>query len=194
MALTNIRCLKDRFLWAFRNALPKGRRTNETGFGIERADNGGAFAQIAAPGPFAGTGITTYIDATVAVGNSYVYRIRAMNGLAGSAYTNQVTVSIVAAPAGAPSGLTATAAKITGNPTQDRVTLNWVDNSTNETGFTIRRATNAAFTGATQYNVAANTRTYQQKVSRSVTYYYQVRANNSAGSTAWSNVAIVTTP
>ncbi len=167
--------------------------TNETGFEVERADNGGAFVTIASPGPRANTGTTNFTDTAVAIGNSYVYRVRAMNGLAGSAYTNQVTVNVVAPP-NPPSGLTATATRNTRSSSQDTVRLNWVDNSNNETGFTIQRATNAAFTGATSYNVGANTTTYSQTTSRGVTYYYQVRANNSGGPSGWSLPASVLTP
>ena len=53
--------------------------TNETGFVVQRSDNGGAFATIATPAANAGTGTVTYIDATVLAGNTYVYQVYAVN-------------------------------------------------------------------------------------------------------------------
>ena len=69
--------------------------TNETGFEIERSVNGGAFIQIATNGARTGTGSVSYTDITVSAGNSYVYRVRAMNGATlASAYSNTATVLI----------------------------------------------------------------------------------------------------
>ncbi len=86
----------------------------------------------------------------------------------------------------APSRLTATAASGT------QVNLVWTDNSTNETGFKIERATDSGFTqnltlvtttaaGVTSYSntaLAANT-----------TYYYRVRATNAGTDSTNSNTA-----
>ena len=67
--------------------------------------------------------------------------------------------------------------------------LNWIDNSNNETGFTIQRATNAAFTaGLNTVTVAANTTTLTQTgLDRNRAYYYRIRANNGAIFSAWVN-------
>jgi len=169
--------------------------TNETGFVVERSDNGGAFVQIAAPGLRTNTGSVTYTDTAVAVGNTYQYRVNAVNAAGPSAYSGVVTVSITTAPAlpAAPSNLTATATRGFFGAT---VNLTWSDNSTDETGFTIQRATDAAFTnGLNTTTVAANTTTRQQTfLPRGVTYYYRVRATNSVGPSEWSNVVQVTTP
>ncbi|HSA97311.1 MAG TPA: hypothetical protein VLJ16_14770, partial [Acidobacteriota bacterium] len=62
--------------------------TNETGFSIERSDNGGPFVPVAAPGPNNNTGPVTYTDAAVAGGVSYSYQVRAVNGTLFSAYSN----------------------------------------------------------------------------------------------------------
>ena len=79
----------------------------------------------------------------------------------------------------APSGFTAVNGP-NGNGNSRSVILNWADTSSNETGFTIQRATNAAFTaGLNTANVAANIITLTQTgLSRNTTYYYRIRANN----------------
>ena len=101
---------------------------------------------------------------------------------ASATQSTTVTSSLPAAP----SGLTA---RVSGmNP--PKVTLNWVDNSANETGFTIQRATNATFTaGLTTFTTAANVITYNDAtVVRGTRYYYRVRAFNGSGTSAFSNV------
>ena len=168
--------------------------TNETGFVVERATNGGAFVQITAPGPRNNRGNVTYSDTTVAAGNTYAYRVKAVRGAVSSAFSNTASVTVPNVPA-APSGLTATTARV--SVLFDSVSLKWVDNANNETSFTVQRSKNASFTSnlVTVNNVAANSVTYTQTgVPRRTTYYYRVRATNGAGPSAWSNVVSVTTP
>ena len=168
--------------------------TNETGFVVERATNGGAFVQITAPGPRYSTGNVTYRDTTVAAGNTYAYRVKAVRGAVSSAFSNTASVTVPNVPA-APSGLTATTVRVSAS--SDSVSLKWVDNANNETSFTVQRSRNASFTSnlVTVNNVAANSVTYTQTgVPRRTTYYYRVRATNGAGPSAWSNVVRVTTP
>ena len=164
---------------------------NETGFVLERSVNGGAFLQIATPGPRVGTGSMAYTDTAVSLGNTYRYRVRAVNAFGSSAYSNTVTVNT---PPSAPTGLAGSAVRITGNVLQDRVTLNWTDTANNETGFQIQRALAASFLLPTTFNVGANVTTFQQNVSRILNYYYRVRAVNATGNSAWSNVIFVDTP
>ena len=86
----------------------------------------------------------------------------------------------------APSNLVATAVSST------QINLTWTDNATNETGFTIQRATNAAFTnGLNTITLNAANQTVYINTGRqpNTTYYYRVRAFNAVGPSAWSNVA-----
>jgi hypothetical protein len=87
-----------------------------------------------------------------------------------------------AAPA-APSNLTLTA------PQQSRITLNWTDNSSNETSFIVERSLSQT-SGFTQIGtVGANVRTFNDNtVARRTTYFYRVKAVNGAGSSTYSNV------
>jgi FtsP/CotA-like multicopper oxidase with cupredoxin domain len=66
--------------------------TNETGFVIQRSDNGGSFFTLSTIGPRYSTGNVYYYDNTVTPNNSYTYRVAAVNGAALSAYSNRVNV------------------------------------------------------------------------------------------------------
>jgi len=167
--------------------------TNETGFVIERSVNRGAFTQLAVVGPKRETGTVRYTDTAVTVGNTYAYRVMAVNGPVQSAYSNTATVVVSAIPA-APSNLTASAVR---SGSTVRVTLRWTDNSIDETSFTIQRSTNSTFTNNlfTINNVPPNIASYTQtSVPRQRTFYYRIRALNAAGASAWSNAASVRTP
>jgi hypothetical protein len=96
----------------------------------------------------------------------------------------------------APSNLSGTAFR-QGNGPNTRISLTWVDNANNETGFTIQRATNAGFTaGVVNTNVGANTTAYTTgNLPRNTTYWFRIRANNNVtGPSAWSDVFSITTP
>ncbi len=87
---------------------------------------------------------------------------------------------ILAVPPLAPSGLTATLGGPIANP---HVVLNWADNSHNETGFSIERATGAGpWTPLTTVGVNVTTFT-DTTVVRRTTYHYRVIANNVVGYT-----------
>jgi hypothetical protein len=75
-----------------------------------------------------------------------------------------------------------------------QVTLNWTDNSPNETGLTIERSTDGkTFTpvGSVGTDIATFT---DGGLNGSTTYFYQVLATNGAGSSKPSDRASVTTP
>lgn len=134
--------------------------SNEDGFKIERSIDGGAFSQI----DTVVANTTTYLDPGLS-GAMYTYRVRAYNnGGDNSNYSNASTVTIVPAP----SNLTAVA-------TGSAVTLNWIDNANNETGFRIEVATGAG-SFVQIATVSANTTTYQNLPLSPNTYSYRVRA------------------
>jgi hypothetical protein len=166
--------------------------TTETGFLVERcsfvapAPPCTIFAQIAAAPAHSKTGTTTYVDATVLPGNSYLYRVAAVNGSGTSAYATLAAAVVVPSIPTAPSGFTVAAVKASGK--NYTATLTWKDNSSNETGFTIQRATNLQFTtGLTTFTAAANATTLTQTITSNTTYYYRIQANNIGGSSAWVN-------
>jgi FtsP/CotA-like multicopper oxidase with cupredoxin domain len=166
--------------------------TDETGFVVARATDGGTFVPIATPPERNNTGVVTYVDTGVAPGHSYQYRVTAVNGGGSSAETTSGLAGVPAVPP-APSNLTGSAAA-TNNKAS--VALSWTDNSLDETGFTLQRATDAAFTaGLSTSTLAANAVAETQTgLSRGTTYHYRIAAFNLGGASAWSNVFSVTTP
>jgi hypothetical protein len=96
-------------------------------------------------------------------------------------------LDIVTAPA-APGNLTAIV-----NQSPLYVSLQWVDNSTNEIGFIIEKEA-AADTYIVIDTVNAGVTSYQDSDVTIMTYRYRVKAFNSAGSSAYSNIAEVIVP
>jgi hypothetical protein len=92
----------------------------------------------------------------------------------------------------APSGLGATPASATS------VNLTWTNNATNQTGFHLDRATDAGFTtNLITENLPASPHSFTDTTTGLApgnTFYYRLRAYNSAGDSGNSNVASVTIP
>jgi hypothetical protein len=158
---------------------------NESGFKVERSLHGTSpFTEIAS----VGANVTSYLASGLEPGTAYGYRVRAYNGAGNSGYSNTaVTNTYQVAPA-APSGLTATAVS------SSRIDLTWADNSGNENGFRIQRSLSAT-SGFTQIATrAANATSYSSTgLAADTTYYYRVKAYNSAGNSGYSNTASATT-
>ena len=94
---------------------------------------------------------------------------------------DMMRAQVVAVAPNAPTDLVATAQR---GPR--RVVLTWTDNSLNETGFTIQRATDALFTTGLRMlaTVGENIVTYtDNNVAARTTYYYRVMAINVVGDT-----------
>jgi predicted phage tail protein len=135
----------------------------------------------------------TYVDTTVTVPNTYLYRVKAMSGTVSSlAYTNTASVSVSSVVV-APTSVTVTFLKDPAPATTYTATLNWTHpGNTNLVSFTILRASNATFTRNlnTFTTPLATDRTTTQTLNPNTTYYYRVRANYSiGGSSAWTNAS-----
>ncbi|WP_440950678.1 hypothetical protein [Methanosphaerula subterraneus] len=173
--------------------------TTETGFVIQRATDAG-FTN--SPTTFTVAANTkTYTDTTAAQATQYFYRVLARN-LVGDTVTpgfptqaGDSAWSNTASPGGAtpaptaPTGVTATAARVNNN--FDRVTLTWTDTSTTETGFRIQQATDSGFTA----NVVTGTvgadivRFRTLNLPLNTNYYFRVQSFNAGGASAWVNAA-----
>ena len=152
--------------------------SNETGFVVERSDNGGAFSVL----DTLGIDTMSYVDSTILPGNAYTYQVKA-TGSVDSAYSNQASVNVPALPA-APSDLSTT------NVTETSLTLNWVNNELVNPvdGFNVQIATDSGFSvGLQEFTVAGDVTSLDfTGLTPGTTYYFQVAAFNLGGSSAWS--------
>ena len=159
---------------------------NEEQFQIQR-DSGSGFQGIAS----VGADSTAFSDSGLDPVAEYTYRIRATNSTGASEWTGGVSATTDAPPVqapAAPSGLTAT------TQNADQIDLSWSDTSDNEEEFEIQRKEGVGGTYAQVATLSASTTGYQDTALDSdTTYYYRVRAVNSAGSSNWSNEADDTT-
>ncbi|MBC7363342.1 MAG: SBBP repeat-containing protein [Candidatus Aminicenantes bacterium] len=158
----------------------------ETGFRLEKKTENSSWSVLAT----LAANVTSYSDTSVVENTTYTYRVFAFNDSGDSASSNEETVTTPALtiPA-APSDLVAQAMSAS------QVRLSWVDNSYNEDGFKVERKTGEAGTWA-QVGVASadSTSFLDNSVSELTTYYYRIKAYNSAGDSSYSNEAMVTTP
>jgi hypothetical protein len=89
----------------------------------------------------------------------------------------------------APSGLGITATS------SSSISLNWTDNSNDETSFVVQRSTTTGTGFTTIATLGANITSYIDNtgLTASTTYFYQVFATNAAGNSGFSNEANATT-
>lgn len=163
---------------------------NEDGFKIERCQGSGCtnFTQVAQ----VVANMSAYQDTGRTAGTTYSYRVRAFNGSGDSGYSNTATATTYAPPQppAAPSNLSATAVS------SSQIDLSWRDNSGNESGFRIERCagsptcTNFAEIATVSSNV---TKYSNAGLARRTTYRYRVRAYNTGGNSAYSNLKAATT-
>jgi len=91
-------------------------------------------------------------------------------------------------PLAAPTGLTASMVSASS------LSLNWVDNSADETGFEIERSLDGV-TFASAASLGANTTTFSPtELAAATTYYFRVRSLRGSTRSTYSNVASATTP
>ena len=162
---------------------------DESGFKVERSGNGVDFTAIAT----LGAGTTSFADNGVVARSSYYYRVRAYNGAGNSGYSNTASVTTPAVPASAPAQPTSVSAK---NDADGSATVAWVDASTNETSFEVRRekwdTKRSVWTGLTTVGIVPSGVTSLDDLSGNGTYRYLVRALNSGGASGLAGPAAVT--
>ena len=162
-------------------------QTNETGFIIQRSTDGVNYTQVGTAPARANTGSVTFIDTTVALNNTYYYRVASTSAAGQSPFSN-VAVITVGVPA-APSNLQAAPFRV-GN--RERVDLTWTDNANNEANFTIQWSADPNFlTGVSSATVAANSISYTTGLIARQPWNFQIRANNVLGSSGWATLLAV---
>lgn len=158
---------------------------NETLFEIESSPDGiGSWVLQQS----VGANFTAIYVTGLSASTLYFFRIRAVNALAQSGYSNTTSGATFSAPIVNPSGLTAVAASATS------INLNWVDNSDNETGFEIERSLTGIGAWPLLTTVGANVTSYSDtSLTPATLYHYRVRAVNATVQSGYSNEASDTT-
>jgi titin len=155
---------------------------DETGFNIQMATDIGFTANLQTLP--AGMNATSLPVTGLTPSTTYYFRVEAFNAGGTSGWSVPLTVTTLApvTPPLAPSAMT------TANNTLTSITLNWMDNSNNEEGFTVQIATNNAFTNGLQsVNVGTNVTSWDfTGLTSNTKYYFRVRAFNTAGTSAWA--------
>ncbi len=154
----------------------------ETAYRLERkTGTSGTWGEIATLEP----NVMSYSDTGLAAPVTYVYRVRAANPAGSSTYSNEASATTLIPPS-APTNLTASTVSAT------RILLIWEDRSDNEWEFQIERKTDAGGTWAPIATAPANAIIYADNVTTTTGLFYRVRAVSGAGSSGYSNEAMVT--
>jgi hypothetical protein len=145
---------------------------NEVNFQVERSSGAEAFTQIGTPTA------ATFSDTDVAPLGSYIYRVRAVNAVGASPYSNHLSVTVPTELPDAPTGLFATLINA------NRIDLAWNDNSDNEDGFRIERQVDGGAFVLFDLQLPNAEATIDLSVAPGVTYVYRVVAFNVLGDSA----------
>jgi hypothetical protein len=164
------------------------------GFVLERnpdAFNASAFGEVSLQAP---PTARRFIDTNrVLSGQSYTYRVRAINRL-GTTLSNERTVTSQATVPNAPSSLAASAV-LAGASGEGAFTLTWQRNSTDEDGFLVERKLSTQ--GAGSFAVVGGTAKGQTIIDQVIqgdpntTYDYRIIAYNQFGNSTASNTVSV---
>ena len=166
----------------------KDNSGNESGFQIYRKIGSGSWSRIKT----VGSNVTSFTNTGLSAATLYSYRVRAQNADGTSAYSNEVSAKTPSTSSSstpnAPSSLSATVLS------SSSIELRWKDNSSNETGFKIYRKIGS---GSWKWikTVGANVTSFKNtSLSAGTLYSYRMRAENSAGNSAYSNEVSAKTP
>jgi fibronectin type 3 domain-containing protein len=155
---------------------------DESGFKIARSKDGATYFSLTTTEENA----TSFQDQNLEPGTRYSYRLSATsdNGDSAAATATATTLSLPVAPL-APSGLLAIAAS------SSQIDLRWVDNSNNETGFTVERWTNNGPYTHLVTTVPNETRYSDVTASAGASHRYRIYATNNGTNSGYSIEAVV---
>lgn len=148
--------------WTFNDADP-------TNFKVYRSTNASTGFTLVAT--LAGSE-RSYIDATITKNTNYYYKVATV-GTCGETLSPASYFGFAPDIPAKATGLT-----VVPNAANNAFTINWTDNSNNETGFIVERSIQGQ-AGVTNFNVAANITTFtDNSVLTCVNYFYTIRAKN----------------
>jgi hypothetical protein len=164
------------------NAIISGLGNSAFGFSLSGGASAGTFGTVTESST-KGTYTTAFTGTTIGTASTVTIKV------SGVTLTSQPTITVNAASGSptAPSNLSFnTSAALASS---SHLSLQWTDNSSNETSFLIDRSTDGTnFTQIT--SVGANVTTYKDvNLAPGTKYYYRVRASNANGNSAYTNVA-----
>ncbi|WP_312075788.1 LamG-like jellyroll fold domain-containing protein [Chryseobacterium sp.] len=94
-----------------------------------------------------------------------------------------------------PTQLAFTNALTSGTPAVSSLTVNWVDNATNETNYVLERSTGNANNFAVIATLPANTTNYNETgLTPNTQYFYRVKATNATDSSVYGSASVTTPP
>ncbi len=97
---------------------------------------------------------------------------------------SRINISVTVCGPAAPTNLAANAVSTS------QINLTWTDNATNETGFQLERSLDGSTNWSLLASPGANATSYtDNNLNSGVRYYYRIRAVNTSGNSAYSNVA-----
>lgn len=155
---------------------------NESGYQVERSQNGANFTKIAE----LAANVTSYQSTGLTAATGYSFRVRAVNAVGPSAYSNTSSATTQNIPVpDAPANLTAV-------PTApDLIQLRWAKPSANATEIVIERAKGEG-SFAPIGKVAAAVLQYEDRTElEAADYFYRIKAVNAGGESPYSLLAIV---
>ena len=142
----------------------------ETGYVLQRMDPGGSFVTVATLAP----NTTSYMDGSLNPDTLYVYRVKATNFAADSAYSSTVSLT-TPIPPNKPTNAHATL------NTTTAISIAWTDTSNNEDGFRVSRSANGG-TFLVIAQLPPNTVSYADSgLAIGTDYEYHVQGFNVAG-------------
>jgi hypothetical protein len=157
--------------------------SDETGFRIERSLDKASWTVVGS----VSANIRTYVDSALKSNTRYYYRMRAINSAGTSLPWNIANATTKKTAPAAPTELSALIKSSTRND------LSWKDNSDSESSFKIERSRDGGTFSQIASVGADITRFSDANVVSGRSYRYRVRAANSVGSSAYSNIATPST-
>jgi fibronectin type 3 domain-containing protein len=159
--------------------------TNETAYKVEISSDGTLFRPVTSILP---PDTNSYSATGLSANTKYFFRVRATNSGGDSSASNTASATTTPPPPVGPSALAVVATSST------TLKLTWKDNSNNEKGYKIERSSDGT-TFTEIKTVGADVTTFTDAgLLPKQTFYYQVRAFNDGGFSAFTPVVSASTP